>query len=388
LTNGATTLLFREGDLQIPIKTPKTKVQRLIRNSAKLPRVLTLSDAQEQVITVELALFRADQGTYSGADSLISFYESTDPNGVNGMAQTFMLTDSDGDVYQCRFLDNLAGGLREVKKDSMFVGTTRLLVEHTIPTDEATAPSLWLAAYDMDDNGGDLAAWTTSDPVGDTGDEWEDKSANGIQCVQATAGDRPLWKTSQINSRPAIDFISSDSLDLDALAALYDGQTDPPYSCYVVYHSDLADNSHGILVVDSSSGGITDRIAFLGQSSTGSGYYMTQKDDDATSDIITTTGSGGSPVDTTAAHILSVVIVPDGDEGRIYLDGKLVSSDPQAFVTGAAIDVDIARIGEYGATYMNGRVGEIVLFPESHSNLQRRRQEYRLSDMWNIDLTA
>jgi len=297
-----------------------------------------------------------------------------------------MLTDSDGDSYQVRFLDNLAGGLREVKKDSMFVGTTRLLVEPSLPTDYATGPLLWVAAYDMDNNGGDLSNWTTTDPVGGVGAEWSDKSGNGYD--GDNAANPAEWLTSQINSRPAIDFVPGSFEYLffrdgsNGPHDSFDGNNDNPWSVYIVLKPDVADTNRVVFGVE-SGGGVDDHIIFLEQTSTGTGEWGAQIDDNVASPR---NAAGGQP--TTSGHIISAVC--DGTDVWMYDQGTNIVDEVSLGVN--VIDVTSTRVGysipNGTGGYYDGKVAEIVLFYATHTTQQRRRQQRRLADMWGITLTG
>jgi len=383
ITNGATVLELRASDFQVQ-STPKRKAQRLINNTAKLPVVMNISDATDRLLTAEISMPPDDKGTYAGADSLVSFFESDDPNGVDRMARTFMFTNSDGTAYQCRFADgDLGGGLRRSKKPDLYTGSFRLLVEHTLPTDESTGPLLWLAAYDMDANGGDLSAWSNNDAVGDTGAEWEDLSGNDVDGLQGTAADRPLWKTSQINSRPAVDFISSDFLTVDGIAATFDGQSDTAWSAYLVFDADTFASEDTALGVGDSAA-VDDRINFFGTGyGGGNNTWGLDIHDDTTP--VEVAGDVGDTDD----HVVAVICA--GTTVSAWLDGDNMFTDT-AFNVGQ-IDVDKGRIGceivqNTEAQFWDGRIAEVILFSGQHTTLQRRRQEFRLADMSGITLAA
>lgn len=388
MTNGATTLQFRDSDFQILHSTPKRKLQRVIYNTAKLPVTHTVSEATDRMLHAELSMFKDDKGDYAGADSLVSFFESADPSGVNQQAQTFMFTDADGNTYQCRFADeNLAGGFRTVLQGSFLTASIRLLVEHTLPTDEATGPLLWLAAYDMDHNGGDLSAWTTADNVGGAGAEWEDKSGNDNDGVASATF--PQWKNAgagfMINSRPAVGFNGADDfLEVDGIAATFDGNSDTAWSFYAAYSLDDATVDRYILGAGGSTAP-TDRVNFGGVDSASGGELATEIHDGSSGNEEQTL-MGGTDVN---PHIMTVICA--GTTVSMWYDGDEVIAD-QAHNVGQ-IDTDLGRLGcqvvaDTEGAFWDGRIGEVILFPGAHETIQRRRQEYRLADMWGISLSA
>jgi hypothetical protein len=70
------------------------------------------------------------------------------------------------------------------------------------------ATSLWLDADDATTVFSD--AGTTPAVNTDTLQQWNDKSGNSLTAVQATAGARPLYETSQQNGKPGITFAAGD----------------------------------------------------------------------------------------------------------------------------------------------------------------------------------
>ena len=377
LTNGVTTLLFRNSDFVLATVPPKRKPQIILPSSAGLSRVHTVSNARSRVLQAEVILTGADQGVNAGADSLVAFFENSDNTGVDGLEKTFMLTDPDGVTYQVRFVDNLAGGLTEVQKGSIFRGSFRLMEELTLPTEESTLTAWW-AAYDMDNNGGDLTAWTTTDPVGGAGaTDWDDKSANGYDATEAT--NQALWETGLINGRPAVHFDgTNDKLSADALTA-FNGTTDAAFSVYGVIQADVVSSTDVVAGVGHATN--TDQLDLIRRNAATD--WETYIYDGAAG----ATEVGGTP--DTSAHIFAVIST--GTNGLLYLDGSLIATTGDLNV--GQVDVDSFTIGavEIAGTYSNfwdGKIGELVVFQGvEHTTLQRRRQEYRLSDMWGIALT-
>jgi hypothetical protein len=148
---------------------------------------------------------------------------------------------------------------------------------------------------------------------------------------------------------------------------------------YCVVDLDSDSNLRTVLSVGNSSGAATDMIEFLRKNTTST--WMATIDDGAVSDS-SISGTLSFP-----AQIISVICY--GTTLSIWINGvNIISAD--TFNVGT-INVDRGRIGagyQQGAVLhpFDGRIGEIVLFSEAHTTLQRRRQEYRLSDMFRIPL--
>lgn len=384
-TNGVTTLKFRNGDIQISRQSPKVKRQIRIPNNSMVPTIRDRSTEKQTFLSVEGLFFKDDQTGLAGRDSLYAFWENSDNTGVDQMGKSFLYTDPEGIQYQVRFTEDFEPGFRTLIKDSQFSGSFTLIAEPTLPSD-LTSIMGWWAAYDMDNNGGDLSAWTTLDPVGaGAATDWDDKSGNEYDLTQGTAANRPLWTTAQINSRPAVDFDgTNDQVIHDALAsANFDAGTDQAWSFYAVIDNDTP---AGIEVVagmgDSAS--VSDQLQFYQSNATTD--HEVYIDDGAA----TATAAGGTP--DTSPHIISVVCA--GTTVSLWEDGTNIFTDT-AFNVGQ-IDVDKFTVGagwkgSGGGAYeswLEGRIGEEVLVKIAHTTQQRRAQESRLSDMWGKSLTS
>lgn len=386
ITNGVTTLKFRPADLVVFDVPGWHKDQILHDNSAGLPRIHTAGDGRKRILSVALDLERADRGVYAGYDSLLEFYRADNNTGVNGMAQSFMLTDADGDSFQVRFTAPLR--LPEGKLDTQFQAVIQLYNEHTLPTDEEAGPDLWVAAYDMDNNGGDLTAWTTTDPVGDTGAEWEDKSGNDHDGSQTTAADRPLYKTGLINGRPAVHFAdSTDWLDVNGYAAADFTGADQPITVYAVVNFQGLADEYTIFSLSNST--TANRIIRLKNNFAGARHRFTWQRYDGT-----TSKTAEKDTDLATFTNYIVTVVDTGTLATVYVNGAGDATGTDVNV--GSITLDQATLGAHrdgsAATdsdnLSNGYLGELAVFAGAHSTLERRRQELRLAAMWGIQLVA
>jgi len=55
----------------------------------------------------------------------------------------------------------------------------------------------------------DSFALADGTPIGGGGNTWIDQSASGVNAAQATAGNRPVFKTNIVNGKPVIRFTSA-----------------------------------------------------------------------------------------------------------------------------------------------------------------------------------
>jgi len=382
LTNGATTLRFLPGMWQMPRIPAWAKPQRILTNTSPFDRVHTISqNYTPRDIVAHVSLYGPDKGVYTGADSLMGFFSAADPSGVDGMAQTFLLRDADGALYQVRFAERPA--LETVVKEWDFRGDIALRQEYVLPTEDSAGLLGWFAAYDMDANGGDLSAWTTSDEVGNTGTEWDDLSANAYDAVQATQTNRPLWKTSQINSRPAVDFDGTDNfLNANAIATVFSGASDHVWSAYAVVQPDSAGGVQCLFSVGSAS--LSDRIEFFQRNANTAWRQVIY--DGAT----TKTVSGSSTI--TAGNIYILSFVSTGTALSMHVNGASVLSagdmDVGSIDTQNRAVIGATMVAGSTSQWFDGRIGEAMLYSIEHSAVQRRRQELRLADMWGVALAA
>ena len=396
LTNGATQVIMRDADFQVIQVPPWETPTVLIDSPVGLPRAHTLNSSRStRLLTALVSLELSDRATTAqGLDSLMSFFEGTDYTGVDGMNKTFMLTDADGVSYQVRFADNLAGGLREGPKNQ-FNGTIQLINEHTLPTDEATGPRGWWAAWDMENNGGDMSNWSNGSSVGGASTEWSDKSGNGYDGSQLTAAEKPTMQApsngNAINNRWSMNYDGAD--DNLGITGDFDGWTDglqdQPFTCYAVFKPDVI--TSGRYTVLGHGNVATAHRLELGVWDDGGSQedFIGYIDDTSTNKTVETNADLAA---TGTSYIVSYVST--GTALDIYVNGDNKVSAGDFNVAGLDF-ADPMMIGAVPSTAgsghdneFDGRIGEIVFFTGQHTALQRRRQEYRLSDMWGIDLTG
>jgi hypothetical protein len=175
-----------------------------------------------------------------------------------------------------------------------------------------------------------------------------------------------------------VDFISSDYLSMDTLAsAKFSGNTDQAWSFYSVPQSDA--NAAQATVMGLGTSAVTDRIDFLRRNST-TDWEVYVNDGSAAA-----TESGGVP--DISAHIISAIST--GTSAQIHVDGVALTMSGGVDVGGMALasaSMGAVEINNTMSQFWDGRIGEVAIFNGAHTTLQRKRQEFRLADMWGIDL--
>lgn len=395
LTNGATTLTYRNGDFQLPRVPFKDPRQRILRSSA-VDRVLEVSDVPQQDITAQALLHGTSFGSspaYSTYDDLVNFYEDDGTGnlgsvpGVNASGRGFLLKDADGDEFFCRFARRPE--LEEVKKNVLYAGPIDLIIIPSLPTHGFMSTGLqgWWAAWDMDGDKTFNSQWSSASAVGGSGTEWGDRSGNGIDGIQLTAAQQPTYNTGQIgnNSRPAVRFNTSpaqENLAVNGIAPAIDG-TDTPYSVYMVLkvNASLSGSLPPFSATNSGSTAVLDPVVVRD----GTKDFSSKKVDDSTASAEPT---GGAYANTTS-YVISAI--SSGTVVNLYKDGT-IQIDAGAQDLGATT-LNQAHIGNTlpngtpGAGW-NGDLAELVIFNVEHNRTQQRLMEQRLADMAGTALVA
>jgi len=123
MVEGGTTETFRPGNIQARLLTDIARQRRSLSTNSTV-RVVEVSATDERMIEVQVvALPRADDGSFSGRDSLRTFLLTT----VNWAEKAFTFTDTDGDAFTVRYWDE-SFELVEDQKD-VFSGVLLFRVE-------------------------------------------------------------------------------------------------------------------------------------------------------------------------------------------------------------------------------------------------------------------
>lgn len=130
-------------------------------------------------------------------------------------ADNFGASPFDGDIYEIIVCSNLTDAERQEAEGYLswkWGITASLPAAHPYKT-ASPAVKLW----EPTELGTKLAGWFAADRItgvtNGTGlAQWDDLSGNGRHAVQATSGNRPIYRTGQANGLPGVDFVSDDYL--------------------------------------------------------------------------------------------------------------------------------------------------------------------------------
>jgi len=219
------------------------------------------------------------------------------------------------------------------------------------------SPTLWLDASDTN-------TITESTPGSGVVSQWDDKSTNGNNFVQATGSFQPATGTRTINSLNVVDFNGSTTfleINPSTFAAAQ------PFTIFAVAEHDTDVYSRIFL----QRGGTNVLFAFINTERTYSGAGLF---------VYGTTGDAptGSP--------LLLRYTFDGASSNGFIDGvQTVSGNfgTNEFETGRVV-----RIGAYesGVQALDGAVGEIFLVQGTLTAQQISDTETYLADKWGITL--
>ncbi len=213
--------------------------------------------------------------------------------------------------------------------------------------------SAWYDASDVDGDGDAANIYSNGDAV----QTWVDKSGNGRNAVQATAGNRPSYVSSSINSKPVIRFDGSNDR---MVANLYVGN---PYSIFIVYKGN---SNNGRLL--SGDLGTTNWLLSTHNGNQISYYANGWVHNEAGQQSV--------------AYIASAV--NDGKTNHFYSNGGLLKSDT----------TNVSHWGPYlvmGGSYAyadgeqaNGDIAEVVAYNRALSADERERVECYLGEKYDI----
>lgn len=109
---GGTTETFKPGNIQATLLSDTPRQRKLISSNGTT-RILEISTTDDRFIEIEVvALPRADNGSFSGYDSLRTFLLTT----ANWAETEITFTDTDGDAFTVRYWSDTFD-LLEHKKD-------------------------------------------------------------------------------------------------------------------------------------------------------------------------------------------------------------------------------------------------------------------------------
>jgi hypothetical protein len=247
-----------------------------------------------------------------------------------------------------------------------------------IPTSPVAGYKAWFDAADT-------ATITVS---GSAVTQWNDKSANGYNLTQGTAGNRPLSGTRTINSKNVIDFDgTNDSLNGSTASNWTFLNNATGNSIFVVA---LSDTNAAAGFVMSTAGGSSTSVGFdFIRQPAGTIYYFVRRGVGGTSAVSAI--SQGNWADATSVYytLLStpnngttldkaISRVSGGSElkSNTSTDAPSASNPTQALCVGDASD-------SAGAGF-NGVIGEIILYDSILSSTDRATNETYLANKWGL----
>ena len=230
-------------------------------------------------------------------------------------------------------------------------------VEMKLPTSGLSfQPTLWLKADA-------ITGLADSDPVA----TWPDSSGNGYDAAQGTPGNQPLYKTGILNGKPAV---------------LFDGSTDY-LSTTALLSAFLAGGGAGTVYVvarANSPGGEPDQTLWR---DTGGTVHLTVVESGA--DVLRASNDDGVQDTVTKAYTLGTWMIGlwrhhQDERGaetptELYVGvNDLLSTGLSSVASGAttaAILGNAIEIGR-GSGYLNGYIAELLFFPKSHTQPERK----------------
>lgn len=276
--------------------------------------------------------------------------------GREGSPQTFALDDQEDDLVAAfstrRLLTSFAGSGLRVRRSS----------------DNTEDDIGFESDGDLDES-----ALTTFVGAGSGyGPTWYEQGPAG-DATQATAANQPRIVNSgaveKINTRPAFRFLSASSTKLKAASSIIDLAKKHTYY-FVAQEQTIHDGT--LLVSAVTADGIN--IRFRNNGGTGQIRYFTNG-------VIDDFNHG-----ITAGTAAVITVVADHDSAtagqpRIYVNGTLIGTGTSRTTDSAHDGADLF-IGGSGAEFLNGHLGECLIFDVAHSNATRQAIETDLQTYW------
>jgi hypothetical protein len=208
---------------------------------------------------------------------------------------------------------------------------------------------------------------------------WEDKSGNGNHATQSTEANRPLRRSSVVNSRDAIDFDgSNDGLSVNALSSIFSGVNNP-FTVIAVAKTDVTNSTQDILSAGNSSNNNENVRCVWNNGS--------QKASISREPLIGNQGkllAGDTSLGTTTR---AVSFVFNTSTGIVFVDGSSDSSATDLAIS-SSLPLNVVGVGFLPrlnpAVYFNGYICELTLYNAALSNANRAAVESYLMSKWGI----
>ena len=212
---------------------------------------------------------------------------------------------------------------------------------------------------------------------GDLIQDVTDLSSNKFECHQATAGSKPSWISSGINTFPTLRFDgSADYMTASSISTALSG-SDKPFT--IISAIEKASNSGTDAIF--SLGNTGDANPFHEIRTEAANNYESHRSDDSPS---TVTDSGGTP--DTDPHIVSVTFT--GTAVSIHVDGAVVVDDQahnvgtmtvNQFAVGALVKNAVSN-------YFAGDISEWSMYSVAKSSADRNQVEKRLGAKYGVSV--
>lgn len=214
----------------------------------------------------------------------------------------------------------------------------------------------------------DALSLNNNDPVS----SWTDSSGVTAGAAQSDANKKPVYKTNQVNGKPAVVFDGSDDIMTGTFPALQN--LNAALSMFVVVKTAVAANG-GIANI-SDGPGVYNHGIYFGIEST---KYLWRQD-----------GAGGAAITLSDAsyHILSGVNV-SASSRNLQIDGGGRVTESAAQWWGVNPDRYVFGGTYSGSPYMlNGAIAEIMMYNRAVTDLERSNIESYLATKYNITTSA
>jgi hypothetical protein len=235
------------------------------------------------------------------------------------------------------------------------------------PADIATA--LWFDAEDT----------STITLNGSTVSQWNDKSGNVRNIIQAVASQQPTWNATGLNSKPTLVFDGSDDFLLTQTAGSV-GVTNITLVAVMRYVSAAGEDLPMGVGGTGDARSIRAFYRFSGGTTQG---FATWASDVTSSSLSTDTGGG---------HHIFEAVMANSTGVNLYRDGVIDTGAPRALNGSSALPVTVdwfsigsLQGGAIGGYYSNIEVSEALVLYTAISDTDRQKLEGYLAWKWGLE---
>jgi hypothetical protein len=236
--------------------------------------------------------------------------------------------------------------------------------------------------------GSNLALWLDAEDTntitlnGSTVSQWNDKSGNGRNVAQATAGSQPTYSIFSASAKAALSFDGGDWLENLAPGTLLRAAPGATLATVANY----TNNAAGRCAVGISTPTAGQNRATLSANLAGTAGYLTggrRLDSD-------TFGLAGSATFTAAATLIQTGVLDYANSDAFsYVNGSLNASNTSFQTNGNTSDTNpgalYVGISGTGTNFMLGLVGEVIVTSTALDAANRERVEGYLAWKWALE---